>query len=185
MGEEKVRRNSVGESLDCETLSGTGTAADNEGNIIVAGDFMATVDFDPGRGVDNRTSNGGEDVFVTKLGPKGSYQWTRTFGGSLRDTAWGVATDADGNVIVTGEYRGTVDFDPTEGEDIHRSEGERDFFITKLGADGSYHWTHTAGGVKIDQGLDVTVDTQGNVYVAGAFEETVDFDRRGCGGANR
>ena len=161
---------------------GWGTAADNEGNIIVAGDFMATVDFNPGRGVDNRTSNGGEDVFVTKLGPKGSYQWTRTFGGSLRDTAWGVATDADGNVIVTGEYRGTVDFDPTEGVDIHTSNGADDVFITKLGSDGSYHWTHTFGGTDInDKGFDVVTDGAGNVYVTGGFVGIVDFDRRGRG----
>ena len=161
---------------------GWGTAADNEGNIIVAGDFMATVDFNPGRGVDNRTSNGGEDVFVTKLGPKGSYQWTRTFGGSLRDTAWGVATDADGNVIVTGEYRGTVDFDPTEGVDMHTSNGEEDIFVTKLGPDGSYHWTHTFGGTDInDKGFDVVADRMGNVYVTGAFVGRVDFDERGGG----
>ncbi len=162
---------------------GWAVAADNEGNIIVAGYFKLRVDFNPGRRVDKRRSNGGEDVFVTKLGPNGSYQWTRTFGGSLRDTAWGVATDADGNIIITGEYRGTVDFDPTkEGKDFHTSNGEDDVFITKLGSDGSYRWTHTFGGPSInDKGFGVVTDEKANVYVTGAFVGKVDFDERGGG----
>ena len=69
MSEEKVRRNSVGESLDCETLSGTGhpgyfgevtraVAIDHEGNVVLVGHYEGTpgdmVDFDPTQGVVTR-----------------------------------------------------------------------------------------------------------------------------------
>ena len=169
-------------------LSGPGSDAgeainvDSDGNIFLSGCFSQTVDFDPGRGVDNRTSNGRDDVYVTKLGPDGSYRWTQTFGGPSFDIGFGVATDSVGAVIVCGEYRGTVDFNPGEGEDIRTSNGEEDVFITKLGSDGSYRWTHTFGGVDInDKGYSVTTDNHGNVFATGAFVGMVDFNPRGGG----
>ena len=38
-------------------------ASDNKGYLYITGDFRATVDFDPGPGVVNRTSVGGSDIF--------------------------------------------------------------------------------------------------------------------------
>jgi len=163
--------------------SDTGRAidVDSNGNIFLTGWFSQTIDFDPGRGEDRRTAMGGSDIFVTKLWADGSYSWTCTFPGLDFQSAMGVATDCNDNVVITGEFRNTVDFDPGEGEDIRQSNGKRDFFITKLGDDGSYHWTHTAGGVENDHGHDVTTDAAGNVYVTGSFQETVDFNPRGGG----
>ena len=164
--------------------SDTGRAidVDSAGNILVTGWFTDKVDFDPGPGEDwHMAVDGGTDVFVTKLGPDGSYRWTRTFGGFHVEIGFGIAADPENSVIVTGEFQGIADFDPGEGEDIRQSNGKRDFFITKLGADGSYHWTHTAGGIENDHGYDVTTDAAGNVYVTGAFQETVDFNPRGGG----
>ncbi len=162
---------------------GFAVTIDSAGSISLVGYFHDTVDFNPGPGVDEHTSNGAEDVFVTKLGPDGSYRWTRTWGGTdiNGDIAFGIATDGTGAVIVCGEYRGTVDFNPGRGKDIRTSNGERDFFITKLGPDGSYRWTHTVGGVQNDSANAVTVDADGNSYVTGAFEKRVDFNPRGGG----
>jgi len=156
-----------------------GVTADNDGNIFVTGYFMLTVDFDPGRGVDQHTSNGAEDIFVTKLGPDGSYHWTRTFGGSFFDVPHGIATDADGNVITVGDFREQVDFDPTEGEDIRQAVGESDFFVTKYGPDGCYLWTRTVGGVDREEVNGVGLDADGKIYAAGFFFGTVDFDPTG------
>jgi hypothetical protein len=50
---------------------GLGIAVDKSGNIFASGSFMGTVDFDPGFGVDNRTSSGGTDIFLVKLQPNG------------------------------------------------------------------------------------------------------------------
>ncbi|RJP32755.1 MAG: hypothetical protein C4547_13650 [Phycisphaerales bacterium] len=155
---------------------------DPEGNIIVVGDFTGTADFDPGSGKDRRTSFGRNDVFVVQLDGRGRYLWSSTFGGPLDDHAFGAAVDGNGNVVVTGYFRGSVDFDPGPGVDMHHSAGNEDAFITKLGPDGAYHWTHTFGGVGFnDQGRDVMTDEAGNIYATGSFVDTVDFDRRGDG----
>ena len=50
---------------------------DVEGNVIVTGVFMDTVDFDPGSGVTNlvSTATGFGDVFIQKLDAKGNLLW--------------------------------------------------------------------------------------------------------------
>src|SRR5690606_19356246 len=55
---------------------------DNLGNPIVTGYFEDTVDFDPGAGVFNLTSAGGDDVFLLKLDINGNFVWARAIGGT-------------------------------------------------------------------------------------------------------
>ncbi|MDB3907784.1 hypothetical protein N9355_09970, partial [Crocinitomicaceae bacterium] len=40
---------------------------DSQGNVFVVGSFSETVDFDPGSGMDTRTSAGNGDAFVVQL----------------------------------------------------------------------------------------------------------------------
>ena len=42
-------------------------AVDSSGNVYTTGYFAGTVDFDPGSGTTNLTSNGNQDGFVSKL----------------------------------------------------------------------------------------------------------------------
>ena len=155
---------------------GIAIATDSSGNVLVAGGFgSSTVDFDPGDGVDERASNGSDDVFVTKLNADGSYRWTRTMGADQLDYARGAAIDGSGDIFVTGSFSGTVDFDPGAGMDQHTSQ-DADIFVTKLNADGTYAWTQTMGGVSWDYGTDVATDSSGDVLMTGTFRRTVDFD---------
>ena len=57
-------------------------ALDSSGNILTAGYFAGSVDFDPGDGVANLTSAGGNDLFVSKLDSSGNYLWAKRMGGS-------------------------------------------------------------------------------------------------------
>ncbi len=162
------------------TVGAASVAVDADGNAILTGFFRQTVDFDPGEAVDEHSSNGIKDIFVTKMYADGSYAWTRTIGGEGEDNAKGVAIGPDGSILLTGSFALTVDFDPTEGVDIHTSGSsdpdEGAFFVTKLNADGSYGWTRTlaVSGVWTRT---VTVDPDGNVAVCGPFSQSsVDFD---------
>ncbi len=155
---------------------GYSIVADNNGNVYIAGDFRGTVDFDPTDGIDSRTSNGGFDIFVSQYQTDGSYGWTQTVGGAGDDYGNSVAIDDSGNIYVTGLFRGTVDFDPTSGTDSHSSNGSGDIFISQYQTDGSYGWTQTVGGTDFDEGYSIVADNNGNVYIAGDFRGTVDFD---------
>jgi len=162
-----------------ETDEGYGVAFDAAGNVFVVGVFRDTVDFNPGPGEDPHTSNGNEDVFITKFGIDGTYGWTRTIGGFIYDYAYDAAVDPSGGVIVGGQFERTVDFDPTEGEDFRESKGKSDVFVLRLGADGSYGWAYTVGGTKADRAYGVAADENGNVVATGAFRDTVDFNPDG------
>ena len=165
-----------GSSLD----AALGVAADSGGNVILAGYFRGTnVDLDPTGGASNHSSNGFEDVFVTKLQSDGSFSWSRTMGDVWSDQAADVAVDGAGNVYVAGTFLGTVDFDPTGGADNHTSQGQSDVFLTMLTSAGSYTRTQTLGGSSWDEVGGVALDSAGNVYLAGHFRATADLDPTG------
>ncbi|HND54529.1 MAG TPA: hypothetical protein PLV92_19090, partial [Pirellulaceae bacterium] len=78
----------------------------------------------------------------------------------------GLAVDGAGNVVVTGEFTGTVAF----GDHSVTSVGNMDFFVAKIDAQGKWLWVRTGGGDKIDRGYAVAADAAGNCYVTGHFE---------------
>jgi hypothetical protein len=117
---------------------GYGVAVDGSGSAYVTGNFWWTVDFDPGSSVDNHTSNGGYDVFLSKFDSSGNFKWAKTWGGSMEERAYGVAVGGSGNAYVTGEFYGSADFDPGPGEDWHTSNGYSDVFLSKFLPDGNW-----------------------------------------------
>jgi hypothetical protein len=155
---------------------GFGVAVDGTGNAYVTGDFYDTVDFDPGPGVDNHTSNGEPDAFLSKFDSSGNFLWAKTWGGNSSETGCGVTVDISGNVYVRGLFYLTVDFDPGPGVDNHISNGEYDAFLSKFDSSGDFFWAKTWGGIDYDYGYGVAVDGTGNAYVTGSFRSTVDFD---------
>ncbi|HRE58870.1 MAG TPA: SBBP repeat-containing protein [Candidatus Kapabacteria bacterium] len=153
---------------------GYSIAIDAEGNVYTTGYFIDTVDFDPGTGVTNLSAVGGKDIFILKLDPNGNFVWAKSFGGT---EGIGIAIDGMGNVITTGYFSDTVDFDPGTGVMNLTSAGETDIFILKLDANGNFLWAKSCGGYWIvGGGISITFDATNNVYTTGAFDGTVDFD---------
>jgi hypothetical protein len=87
-------------------------AVDALGSIYATGQFVRTVDLDPGAGMQTRTSVGSSDIFALKLGSDGNFVWGMAIGGTGWDFGRGIAVDTAGTVYLAGTYRGTVDFDP-------------------------------------------------------------------------
>jgi len=138
----------------------------NEEIMYVTGTFKETVDFDPGPGEDLHTSNGGEDVFLSKFDVNGNFVWTRTWGGVTTDYGWCTNTDNSGNIYVSGYFRETVDFDPGPGEDLHTSYPySRDAFLSKFDFGGNFQWAQTWGYASTEIGYDIGIDSFDNVYV--------------------
>ncbi len=145
------------------------------GNVYTTGSFISTVDFDPGPGVSNLTSNGQNDVFVQKLDVLGNLIWVKSFWGSSVDQGLSVLVDSLGNVYTTGRFSGTVDFDPGPGVSNLTSNGHEDRFIHKMDVQGNFVWVKTFWG--ISGGFSsFSIDKSGNTYTAGYFDGAVDFD---------
>jgi PDZ domain-containing secreted protein len=155
---------------------GNSITVDASGNVYTTGRFQGTVDFDPGAGTNNLTSNGNWDVFIQKLDPSGNFLWAKSFGGTSYDHGYSITVDASGNVYTTGLFQGTVDFDPEAGTNNLTSNGNWDVFIQKLNPSGNFLWAKSFGGPASDWCYSITVDASGNVYTTGPFQGTVDFD---------
>jgi len=140
---------------------------DLDGNAYVTGKFPGTATF----GSTSLTSSGGNDIFIAKLSSSGSWQWAVKAGGPDNDEGLGIVLDSSGNAYVTGGFEGTATF----GSSSRTSIGEHDTFIAKLSSDGSWEWSVKAGGQYRDYGQGIAVDSSGNTYVTGVFEETVTF----------
>jgi hypothetical protein len=161
-----------GASLD----RGSSITTDALGNVYTTGYFENTLDFDPGAGTYNLTSNGGWDIFIQKLDANGNFIWATNMGGTIQDFGYSITIDTGGNVYTTGQFRNTADFDPGAGTFDLTSNGGADIFIQKLDASGNFIWAKSFGSTGIDYGTSIATDASGNTYTTGYFENTVDFD---------
>ena len=149
---------------------------DGTGHIYTVGSFNGTVDFDPGAGQAPLTSlNSDSDAFVTKSDSAGNLLWAKALrGGDC--AASSVAVDSQGNLLITGNFQGTVDFDPNGGSALRTSSGSYDAFVVKLNSAGDWQWVRTFGDSDFDASYTIAVDSSNAVYVGGHFNGTVDFD---------
>lgn len=165
-----------GAGNDCAT----GVAVDADGSPRITGVFKFTVDFDPTAGEDYH-SGGIDDVFMMKLGADGSYQWTRTWIGAEYVSDRGrIVCDSRGVAAITGLFRQVVDFDPTNGVDLHSAlPGDAGLFLTRIDRNGRYLGTTALTSSEYVISEDIAVDQEGNFFVTGVFDGEADFQTQG------
>lgn len=101
--------------------------------------------------------------------------WVKNFGGSQASIGNAVAVDAAGNVYTTGEFKGTVDFDPGPGVFNLSQIGISSAFITKLDGAGNFIWAKQFVSPNIIS-YSIALDASSNIYTTGFFEQNADFD---------
>ncbi len=159
---------------------------DSAGNTYTFGTYSSKTDFDPGPAVYNLDfyALSFNHVFMQKLDANGNFVWAK----SLENLATGQiyingALDKDANIIITGSFQYSVDFDPGPGSYVLTAAGTQlDIFIAKYTANGDLLWAKAIGDGKQQWGSSVTADENGNVYSTGMFEDDdftiagIDFD---------
>ncbi|MCD6013805.1 MAG: hypothetical protein K0Q79_3667 [Flavipsychrobacter sp.] len=157
------------------TAHGRAIVADSSGNIYVTGQFSGTVDFDQGAGTYNLTSSGlQQDIFIAKLDASGNFVWAKAIGGTSGDGGQSIILDNSGNVLIVGNFAGTVDFDPGAG--IFNLSSSSEGFLLKLASSGNFIWAKaTASGGK-SNAYGLSSDNSGNIFICGSFTNTCDFD---------
>ncbi len=141
---------------------------------MVTGSFSGNANFGPGG---PRTSQGSGDAFVARYSPTGTLLWFRDLGGTQTDAGLGVASDAAGNVYVTGSFQGQATFG-TGASATLTALGQTDAFALKLDSSGAFQWVHDFGGTLASAAGNSITCVKGNVYLTGQFSGLVDFDPR-------
>jgi PKD repeat protein len=119
---------------------------------------------------DNNGANAADTTSVVVSNT--STPWARALGSTTSDASYGTAVDAAGNVVVTGTYRGTVDF----GGASKTSAGGADWFVAKYSPTGALLWVHSMGGTGDDSPEAVAVAAStGDVVVGGRFTGSAAF----------
>lgn len=178
-----VKLDSAGNFLWARQFKGSGNNfntgisldVDIAGNTIVTGFFNQTVDFDPGAGVYNMTAlSSPGDMYIVKLNAAGNLVWAKQVGGTGSVYCVSMGIDGSGNILLTGNFQGTADFDPGPGvNNITSVLSNGDIFICKLTPSGNLTWVKTIAAY---ESRAVTIDRYDNVIIAGVFGFTVDFD---------
>jgi len=159
--------------------NGYSIAIDAGGNVYTTGAFMYTADFDPGPGIYSLSSIANQyDIYVSKLDSSGNFIWAKQMGGAVADFGYSIAVDGQGNAYTTGYFNSaTADFDPDTSATYNlNSWGGQDVFISKLDSSGDFIWAGHLGGTDHDVGYGIATDVNGNIYAAGGFRSTADFD---------
>lgn len=165
-----------------------GIVLDNFGNIYLTGTFQGVTDFDPGPDVFNLEAGIGRSAFVLKLDSNADFLWAKNIGSTFIGIppsfaqSNAICLDDFGNIYTTGIFTGTVDFDPNGGTFLMTNDDlSFQAYILKLDANGSFKWAKQMGSehpsfFSSEVGNSILSDSQGNVYLAGTFWGTVDFD---------
>jgi hypothetical protein len=162
--------------------SGEAIAVDASGNILTTGTFEGTIDLDPGPGTHLLTSAGNKDIYLAKLTPAGTLLWAFSISSGGEDLCTDLAVDNAGNLVLTGRFYGTADFDPGAGSLLLTSNsfpGSFDGFVAKYDANGNLQWAfHLGATLYITCEVSaVDVDAAGSIYITGnVMAGSVDFD---------
>ena len=153
-----------------------GLTLDQSGNVMTTGYHAGTTDFDFSASTANLVSSAVADIFVLKITSGGAYVNAIQVGSTGSDLGRAINVDSQNNILVTGYFTGTVYFDPGVGTLNKTSGGGRDIFVLKLDNSLNLILAGNASGNADDEGFSVETDDEDNIFIAGFFRTTVDFD---------
>ena len=104
-------------------------------------------------------SNG--DRKISKTDPDGIQIWEYSFQGSVNPQD--ILCDWQGNIYIAGNFSGTVDLDPTQGEDWYESSSGPSF-VTRINRDGTYGWSQM---INFNYTYSLACDPFGRIIISG------------------
>lgn len=154
---------------------------DRNNNVYAMGQFYDVISLTPNPTNLTLTSNGRQDVFVTKINSAGDFIWAKNFGGVADDALRKFVLDKKNNMILTGQFTGTANFSTSSSTPYNlTATSGQDIYISKLDSSGSLQWAKQMGGndypFSDDRAGGIAIDTLDNIYANGFFDGVIDID---------
>jgi hypothetical protein len=157
---------------------------DSDDNLYLSSTFLGSIDLDPGLNTDIHTNgNNLRNTYIVKLNNNGDYIWGKTFetiSASQYVISSEIAVDNNDNILITGEFQGSVDFDfdPNSSFNVTSTLAQNGY-ILKIDSDGDLIWVKQISGAHSRIYFScLEFDSQNNIIAGGAFTGTTstDFD---------
>ena len=103
-------------------------------------------------------------------------EWGGTIGNVSIESISSMNYDSKGNLIISGDFSGDCDFDPSKGDHIIEASGHYHGFILKLDSAGDFLWVKTfqIDGSNADAEIvDVVIDSEDNIVFCGTTKDTI------------
>ena len=142
-------------------------AIDSLSNIYVSGWYMSNITI----GSDKHYSSGVYDIFIGKYKPNSGFIWSKSFGGTGSDESLGMDLNSDNNLILTGTFEQSVDFEIKAFNSVGYSDG----FLAQMDTSGTFDWIYQIEGTGSLTVRDCAADRDGNSYIAGHFVEELNI----------
>lgn len=160
--------------------SGLDTHIDSENEIILTGYFSNNMIL-PLNGILNLTSDGGFDIFVIKINNFGDLLWAKKIGGIGNDIGYSVVSNDENDILITGGFENTVNFDPIATNFSLTSNGLSDIFYLKCNSAGNFNFVKSIGSTFNDYGNSITIDNNGNSFITGLKSGSFSISEGGGG----
>jgi hypothetical protein len=180
-------------------------AIDTHGNAYVTGWFEGTATFHSNNGQDLnitglsepiQSSDFPDDAFIVKYDAEGNAKWANLIGG-YKGIATDIAMSDDGREISITGFIGNIAGTPSQAETIATSQNgkninlgggqltnpyNKDAFIATYNSSGVLLKARRIGGIADDGGSGIAYDHQGNLYVTGVFQGTINVEGKSLAG---
>jgi uncharacterized repeat protein (TIGR01451 family) len=155
---------------------GTMVRFSSSGNLLVTGNYQATVDFDGAGILPPATSAGGPDVFLVSIDTAFTFNYAHSVGGAGGDFFPRLAVRQNGTFYLGYTFQSSIDADPGVLIATLTSNGFGDVALSRFDASGNFLWAQSFGGTSDDQIKILNTTSDGKLFTAGQFTGTCDFD---------
>ncbi len=125
---------------------------DSQGNVYATGWTLGDL---------GGKNAGSYDAFLAKYDSQGNQQWIKQFGTPGDDEAYRINIDSNNNIFLTGQTNNSLG---------GSNAGSYDTWVAKFDTNGNQVWTKQLGTPEFDQGLGISSDSVGHLYVTGITE---------------
>lgn len=135
--------------------------------VIIGGTFDDDIDF----GGTPLIIDGSNDIYLASYSLDGVFNWVKEVGGDSWENITTIRSNADdSSIYLSGYFYNEFSI---ESEDLIGVN--REGFIAKYNANGSFDWVSGGGGPRNDYFYSLGIDTIGNPYVIGKYEGSATF----------
>lgn len=147
--------------------------AKSNGNLLAAGLFEDSVDFDPGPGMHTLSTNNPYNFFLAEYDSSSNLVWVRDL--DYQPNPPSILRDASDAIYIINRVTNPMDIDPGPGTFFPSLNDPASYYFAKYDANGNFLWAKSYGASGYSYIQQAAIDANGNIAVLYKFQGTIDI----------